>query len=361
MIIKKSINKIFYIIKKIYKPLKANYDFNKHIKHLNVIRHQLIKKNPPNQITSQYDKPIIILTGTHMEKRGLMGNVSIFIEWIYYAIKNNYDVSIDLKYCKNQIISSNEKGKINGWDLFFKQPFNISIDDALLRKNIIYIETHGIDGINPKKSLNPNLINIPKIDYNNEASVKLWKSLLSKSMAFNDKTLNYCESLYDSIIQPNQKVLGVLLRGTDYIKLQPYGHPIQPTKEIAFEKILEKCKLEKINCIFLATEDVEIYNYINTKCIENKISCIVNPNSGLFNISYNKQLYQIYEKEKKDVYSINLNYLANIFILANCYSLISGNTSATKFIRILNRILSDNNECKPFHSEYIFELGHYGI
>lgn len=52
---------------------------------------------------------------------------------------------------------------------------------------------------------------------------------------------------YDELVKKDDRVLGISIRGTDYVKLRPKNHPIQSSIEIVAEKAREMMK--KINVI----------------------------------------------------------------------------------------------------------------
>ena len=52
-----------------------------------------------------------------------------------------------------------------------------------------------------------------------------------------------------------EKVLGVLCRGTDYVSLRPYNHPVQPSVSEMLQKAGEMLRCYKLEHIYLVTED----------------------------------------------------------------------------------------------------------
>ena len=53
----------------------------------------------------------------------------------------------------------------------------------------------------------------------------------------------------------SDNVLGILIRGTDYIAKKPKYHPIQPKAEIVLNDTKEMNNKNKYDFIFIATED----------------------------------------------------------------------------------------------------------
>lgn len=73
------------------------------------------------------------------------------------------------------------------------------------------------------------------------------------------------------LFAPTDRVLGVVLRGTDYLVRRIHNHPIQPPLEFATSMAVAKLKEWDCNKIFLATEDkiiVQIFKkFFGSRCI----------------------------------------------------------------------------------------------
>lgn len=65
----------------------------------------------------------------------------------------------------------------------------------------------------------------------------------------------------EKLFAPNDRVLGVHLRGTDYSGKKPNDYAIPPPNEFAVKVIVEKIRDWKCNKIFLATEDKAIIQF----------------------------------------------------------------------------------------------------
>ena len=64
--------------------------------------------------------------------------------------------------------------------------------------------------------------------------------------------------IHGRLFSPKDRVLGVHLRGTDYVATQPQNHPIQPPLEFAVSMVVSKLREWNCNKIFLTTEDKNI-------------------------------------------------------------------------------------------------------
>lgn len=71
----------------------------------------------------------------------------------------------------------------------------------------------------------------------NKISLTAWQKAFSCFVRFNNETEKYIEDELHSV-QQERRVLGVIVRGTDYVKLQPKGHYRQPI----VRDVIEYCK-----------------------------------------------------------------------------------------------------------------------
>lgn len=104
----------------------------------------------------------------------------------------------------------------NNWDWYFKQPneiFNCETDSS---NNSIICDRIWTDF----------------------ASENIKSLLYKKFVIFNEKTQSYIDNEIKNVGDMT-RVLGVLMRGTDYVALKPKGHPIQPQPEVLLKKAKE--------------------------------------------------------------------------------------------------------------------------
>lgn len=230
------------------------------------------------------------------------------------------------------------KGDTN-WDTFFKQPFDTNITETTItnERPIGYL-TYGFDIAWNKKKL--------------ARFCRLYRSLVH----YNDKTLSYINEDYNAIISANERVLGVLCRGTDYLQLKPKGHPVQPSIEAVIEKVRSELKANKYDKIYLATEDDGLYKqfvsaFADYKIIANKRQyygesyqkvCKDNPSGKISDVVFDDQTTN---------YWLGIQYLSSMEILSRCNSLIASNCGGTCLALLMNNMKYEN--------VYVFNLGLY--
>ncbi len=228
-----------------------------------------------------------------------------------------------------------KKGE-NVWDIYYKQPRGICVDEVGDEYTVI-----DCNNILPEKR--PNL----SMDFlTNDYAVAYWREICKKYFSLSEfakKYINNFESLYLSDGK-SKETLGVLCRGTDYVGVKPYSHPVQPSAEEMILKVQEV--LQKIGCkyIYLATEDQTIYEQFVT-CFGERV---IAPQVKRFADTGTQYLADVI----KDTQTGALEYIASIYMLAKCNSLIAGRTSGS----IAAYILSDG-----YDYTYFWNIGRYGI
>lgn len=267
---------------------------------------------------------------------GLLTFVSVFLGHIAYAIEKGYIPVIDMQNYPNLYLEENEVGKKNAWELFFDQPFGVTLSDIPNNSKVIYSPKY----IHP---LSPFINSL----YDEKESI-FWKKISNKFLRFNNVTNDYYMSEYNKLIK-GKKVLGLLYRGTDYIRLKPKNHPIQPSIEQYIE-VIKKCVLEwgDFDCYYIATEDQEIVNELD-RIFPNKI--LVNDRQYYNQISDIRYLAEAKFDRENDRYLKGLEYLSSIKLLSNADFIIAGLCAGTYAANFL----------KPskFEKTYYFNLGVY--
>lgn len=209
--------------------------------------------------------------------------------------------------CPRICINESEPDKIQ-WEWYFRQP---AVPEGKLPE---------VNCSRKSASYHPGFGDVYKAEY-----IRMWGRLYENFIHFNDRTREYVENEYQTIFKGKKRVLGVICRGTDYLRLRPAGHPVQPPTEDVISFCRKKIQDESYDAIYLATEEKQIRDKF----------CQVFP--GMILENKRKYYDDIYYKENiqyiKDVhfnrendnYWMGLEYLSSIILLSRCTSLIGGN------------------------------------
>lgn len=268
-------------------------------------------------------------------KVGLFSLVLTNLGYIKYALEQGYVPIIDMQNYSAFYQGLDTENK-NMWEYFFRQPCGYTLTDIKNSKKVIL----GNGMINGDVKYPDD-----NIAYD-EQELKVWKNIADKYLMVNDDILKETEGIANKLFGTS-KILGVLARGTDYVNMRPYNHPIQPSPEQLMEKIDEV--MVKLCCdkIYLATEDKGIFKKFKEKYGDKIVALDVerHETEGKQNIN------DVRRVQGNDGYTMAKDYLITILLLSKCKCLVAGNTSGSIGALLLN---------KAYEYQYIFDLGRYG-
>lgn len=290
-----------------------------------------------NLFNSQY---LIIKRDCENSGLGLFAYYVTMLARIEYALRHQMIPVIDMKNYANTFHKKNEVGKVNTWELFFEQPCNVSLEEALKSGKARYV-WDDIPAYHPNDSLD--------FLYNDDI-VSYYHAVAEKYIRFQPDVLEVLQRKEKEILGAPDKrgrVLGVLARGTDYTGLKPYYNPIQPELEQLIRVIDEYCTRYSCERIFVATEDAEILE----KLIRVYGSRLLYTDQKRVS-KVTTYLYENQEFTDREPFERGIEYLTSIYLLSQCNGLIAGRTSGT----VGTCIMADHYEFR-----YIFSLGRYGI
>ncbi len=239
---------------------------------------------------------------------------------------------IDFSYFLNGFLETDELEKINPWEYYFEQPTHFSLQAAYHAQNVI-LGNADVD------------VNLGDFIDDSELQ-KEYIRLFEKYIHISKRIEKKISAIYNSMIRPEWKVLGVVFRGTDYRNRTVPGEHRQPGIEdlIAKTKVL----MQEWGCdhVFLATEDkgaVEIFKH-------SLGDQLVYTEKERYDSSVMYTQKHHFDREF-DRYLKGEEYLTEIYILSKCNCLLSGR------VGILSVALPMN--AGKYENKYIYDLGTY--
>lgn len=167
----------------------------------------------------------------------------------------------------------------------------------------------------------------------------------------NVRTQNYVDEEFSTVLA-RKRVIGVLYRGTDYVKFRPPGHPIQPT----LQQLAEVCKAriaeQRYRYIYITTDEKRAVDYFTYKFPECEI--LVNKRTyfdEFYKEPTTKDIASCRHEREKDKYFTALEYISSVRLLARRDELVSGNCGGSREAMILNG--------GKYKYVKIFDLGSY--
>ena len=281
-----------------------------------------------------YENSLFVIITVQCNRCGLLWFYKNYLGCLMFWIEKGYIPVIDLNSFSNIFNKYNKSfSNINPWELYFNQPFGYSLNEVIKNaKNLTKVICKNY--------------NLPNYTiYNNYVSMEYWHNMAKKYIPIKRNILEEAEKIRFNLFKSSKDILGVLIRGTDYIKLKPVGHYIPPTPETIFKDINNFDKLNHYSYIFVTTED----NEIRKKFIDKFKKRIKYFAPLFYNVSSKKFI-----AHNKDIIQNNLKYmkiyLINIIILSKCRDIIVSRTSGS----IGAFILTDG-----FRFNKVYNLGLY--
>ena len=268
---------------------------------------------------------------------GLFSYFITILGGIAYAQRKGYIPVVDMKNYLNSYLYDYEIGRVNSWEYFFEQPDSLTLEEALsCRKYILSRDC----------AIFPRPAQSAKFFYGEDGKLDYWRKVCRKYIHFTQPVLDGVEREMQKFC--GKRVLGVSVRGTDYVALRPHGHPVQPTIEQAVSKTREVMNTGEYDAVYLATEDKHILSEFRQAFGEK----LMLPECDYidFDASDNRYVTTYFTERKNDKYLRGLEYLVSKLLLTKCNGLITSKTSGTTGIMCLS---------EGFKYLYVFDLGVY--
>ena len=281
-------------------------------------------------------KNFVILQRLECPQCGFFSNYIVHLGCIYRNLLLGNIPIIDLKSFPN-VYNGNNTSKKNPWELFFYQPYNFTLEDVTkYANNVTTLECNAIGE-------RPDEINM----YYKGDSIDFWHDFAQIYMPLKKELLIEADKIMFNLFGYSKNILGVKMRGTDYIAWKPKGHSIPPKIGQVIKDTNMMDHKYNYDFIFFATED-ELLKKKFVPYFKKKIK-LLNPNIKI-NYNYKKKDFINLNKNINGNLEYIKNYVLNTIILSKCLDIIAPRCSGTAGIFILT---------KGFRNKIIYNLGEY--
>ncbi len=254
---------------------------------------------------------------------------------IRYALSKNWIPVVDMQNYSNFYLAPEKLGKENSWEYYFEQPLRIGLKEAYSGENIVLSTGQFV----PFPQFNGVAI------YESKEYQAPWRMLVKKGFLRVKKDLQKeIIAIREKLFAPTDRVLGVKLRGTDYVVKKPKNHPIPPSMSLAKSTVAEKLKEWNCNKIFLATEDKTIVQEFKTTFGD---LCVTIDREY---IEYDPKATQNRVNRENDVYLQGKDYLIETYLLSMCNSFVAAKSNSVACLMFLT---------ENFENTFVFNLGLY--
>lgn len=258
---------------------------------------------------------------------GLFSYFITNLGWMRYAEEQGLTPVVDMRTHPTIYHAEGEVGRVNVWERFFCQPCELSLDEVSDVRRYSVADAMRIPG---RASFFPDFPECENIEL--DECFLGWRRLVHKYVRIRLDVLDrYKTDGLEFELAAGRPVIGVLARGTDYVKLRPLDHPVQPCVNFLFDTIdrYSQCGHQDEK-IFLATEDTEILKQFSvrfgTRLIVAKQS----------RPAYVDGLYGFVDSAS-GACQRGYEYLRAIYDLSRCSALIAGRTSGALGAALLSQ------------------------
>ncbi len=280
---------------------------------------------------------LTVIIQTPPSGTGFMSHFMRVLSVISYADRRGMIPVVDMRTNINAYLYKHEVGKINAWEYYFKQPGGVCVDDALSDSSAIFASP-AYSYAKPNSSLG--------FYYNYGGELDYWRELCRKYLHFSD-ALN--ERLaHERHKFADKRVLGVSVRGTDYVALRNTNHSVQPNAEQIIAKVREVLAAENFDAVYLSTEDQGIISEFR-KYFAGKL---ILPEQEYFDFDTSNwvAISEYTHDRLNDKFLNGLEYLASKLLLCECQGLVTSMSGGA----VLTMLFSHG-----FEYLYVFDLGVY--
>lgn len=257
----------------------------------------------------------------------LMYNYYRNLHFIAYALNKGWIPIVDwehyglLPHQENYPIN----GTTNGWEYYWNQLSEYTLDEVYRSKNVILSTRNTIDTpfMPPCKYPKP---------YQKNAEMCAEKCpRYDKLISFNEFTSQYIKNKKEEIFPKNSRILGVSVRGTNYgMHLRP-GHPEQPQMSELINYIHKFMRAWNMEYVFIACEAQRVIDAVQEEFGEKTLVL--------------QRMRYLKEPEVNDTplyvpgqrYQTNLDYVTEMALLSKCTALLASYSGGVRVAIIWNR------------------------
>lgn len=237
---------------------------------------------------------------------------------------------VDMQREKNQYLAADKVGRENSWEYFFEQPCGIGLDSIPSGADVVHghFRTHwGVWRGDPTRDFG----------MRDETRADLYM-LCERFVRPNTATARTIEENRQALFSPNDTVLGVVIRETDYTLQMEHHSPVDGQVDY-IAQIRDALRRHGCNSIFVATESRKVFDAVSAA-----FPGLARTNPREFYDRYYQDredgralvLADVRHDRENDEYLRGLEYVTTVFLLAGCDVLLGTQSGAFSAAQHLN-------------------------
>lgn len=188
-------------------------------------------------------RPILVVR-IPREEIGLFNHFAFNLGWMRWAEDRGYRTYVDMRTPRN-VFNRGKKIAFNPWDEFFQQ--ECSAEEVFDARKVLVTSGHCTPPDFPGVFLS--------LCHQENLEFLAWRKFTRDHITLTDKTAGAIDARQTELFKGETRVLGCLVRGTDYTKMKPRYHPVQPDPLQVVDDARKLCAERGLKKVFLATED----------------------------------------------------------------------------------------------------------
>lgn len=195
------------------------------------------------------DRPVLVVR-LMAEDVGIFCHFAFNLGWMRWAEVRGYRTYIDMRRSKNLFTRGQAELSFNPWDRFFRQ--TCAPADLLGAKRVLttvgYLPPPEYPGTSPALC-----------DQGNPEFLE-WRRFTHGHIAFSDEMTAVIDARQAALFGEGDRILGCFVRGTDYLRMKPKNHLVQPEPRQVAADAKRICEERDLQKVFLASEDRDVYD-----------------------------------------------------------------------------------------------------
>jgi hypothetical protein len=185
----------------------------------------------------------------------------------------------------------------------------------------------------------------------NSDVIKFWNKVAREYLKLSEESTKIASAFIEEYIPNNTRdnTIGILARGTDYLNLKPYGHPVQPSTDQLIADIKAMMKQTGCTRLYLATEDKNVYAELKKEFGD----IILAPNVNRYVLEDREYLADALAGRSNK--KMGYEYLASLIVLSKCRCIIAGRTSGS----VVAKIMHGNYDAELFYNKGLYGIDDY--
>jgi len=300
------------------------------------IEEHYIKRGDPS-------KPTYYICRRIPDTIGLFSKYIIIMGHVRYALSNGWIPVVDMQNYPNSYLAPEKVGKENSWEYYFEQPLRVGLETAYNGENVILSRAAKV------KLPAPGNNSMRLLEKTNNALLE-WQMLVKLGLLkVKSELMEEILTIREKLFSPTDRVIGLHLRGTDYLVRQIKNRPIPPPNEFAAVTVRAKLKEWRCNKFFLATEDKAIVDVFKENFDD---SCVIlDKEYANFDPKKDRARSVCRIDRENDYFLQGKEYVTDMVLLSMCNAFIGARCAGTTAVALMG---------EKFENTYFFNLGRYG-